>query len=202
MFFKRLNIILSILVFMSVNSAHAFVSDDCMKTLDLEFKNQSEEETMKAADCFLNELVKRGIKLCDSKCLEKLTPEQLDQHFENRARQMREITDEELARRIKEKERIKNDALDLGNNCLETIQLLPGEGMTYEDTENFVSCIMHEFHKRGIKDCDEKCLEKLRKEEKDKYHAETIRTFGEIIEGETSRRALQSLKLPKQSHGF
>jgi len=81
----------------------ALIPDNCLSTLDLESKNQSEEENMKAADCFLNELVKRGVKLCDNKCLKKLTPEQLDQYLENRVRQTREIIDEELARR----ERVK-----------------------------------------------------------------------------------------------
>lgn len=194
MYFIKLNILLLALVVISTNLVFATVPDNCLNTLDLESKNLSEEETMRAADCFLNELVKRGVKLCDSQCLEKLTPKQLEQHFINRARQTREIIDEELARRVKEKERINNEAIDVGNNCLETIQLNPGEGMTYEDTANFVSCIMHEFHKRGIKDCDEKCLEKLSEEEKDKYHAESAKAFEEIIEGERARRALQSLK--------
>lgn len=87
-------------------------------------------------------------------------------------------------------------------NCLETIQLNPGEGMTYEDTANFVSCIMYELHKRGLKECKDECYEKLSEDEKEKRNEQFVKTFGEIIEGERARRALQSLKLTKQSHRF
>lgn len=99
MFSKKLTLLLSVLIFMSVNVVSALVSDNCMRTLDLESKNPPEKKAAKIADCILNELVKRGVTLCDSKCLEKLTPEQLDQYLDNRFRQTRKIIDEELARR-------------------------------------------------------------------------------------------------------
>jgi uncharacterized protein YajQ (UPF0234 family) len=180
---------------MSVNSAHALAPDICMRMIDLESKNQSEEEITKMSDCIINEMVKRGIKPCDTKCLKKLTPEEKEKYFQNLHLQTDKIIAEEISRR-------KNEALNVSSNCLETIQLNPGEGMTYEDTANFVSCIQHEFRKRGLKECKDECYEKLSEAEKEKQADQFAKTFGEIIEGERARRSLQSLKLTKQSHRF
>lgn len=196
MFSKKLNILLSVFIFMSVNVVHALVPDICMRTLDLESKDLSKKEASKMADCLINEMIKRGVKVCDSKCLKKLTPEQSKQYFESIGKETKKIIAEERARR-------ENEALGVKDNCLETIQLNPGEGMTYEDTANFVSCIMHELEKRGLKECKDECYERLSKSEKEKYDEKFLTTFGEIIQGESVRRALQSsLSRTSKSLGF
>ena len=196
MYFIKLNILLSVLICISVNLVSATVPDICMRTLDLESKNLSKKESAKMTNCIINEMIKRGVKPCDSKCLKKLTPEQSKQYFERIGKETQKIIDEERARR-------GNEALSVKDNCLETIQLNPGEGMTYEDTANFVSCIMHELEKRGLKECKDECYEKLSKSEKEKYDDQFLATFGEILQGESTRRALQSsLSRTSKSLGF
>lgn len=196
MILKALNILFILLVSISINSADAYEPDICMRLLDIEIEAEKlpDDELKGLAECIENELLKKGIKLCNTECLGKLAPEQRNKYSKNLKIELEKILNEERARRKYYAKNIKND-------CLKTIQLLPGEGMTYEDNASFVSCIELEFKKRGIKDCDEQCLQKLSEKEKKEYYDKEYKAFEEIIEGEAKRRGLQSLR-PSTPRGF
>lgn len=99
MFYKKPTILLSVFISISVNSVHALVSDDCMKTYDWESKNQLKEEKKIAGECLYNEQLKRGYKPCNYKCLEKLSLEKQKKRISQDIEQVGKLISEEMARR-------------------------------------------------------------------------------------------------------
>lgn len=99
MSYKKLTILLTVLVSISTNSTYALVSDDCMRTYDWDSRNQSKEEKNKAAECLNNELLKRGYQPCNFKCLENLPFEEQKQRITKDIEQVGKLIASEVARR-------------------------------------------------------------------------------------------------------